>query len=636
MTKRLLTRLRHLTVLLISAQMIVTQAHARDVNEDLIAWTMVPVIRSVQTTLDGEKIAILRAASKEGPYVLEIYETDKLDQEPVRFDGGDNEIRSFSWVSNDRLWINLFRDIRNANSYEPEFRQAIIQANAKGDWLFVDPDRSASLVSSLPEDPKHIIISTDNNDNRIPDIVRMNIRTGSKTTIHRGTEKVPGGFGLDVDREIRIASAYDFSVNGFNYWARKKGKKDWIKVKTVRPDDDGNYNILGFSDDNPNQMIISANGGENTTGLYMFDLDTMQMSERIFGTARYDVNGLLRSGKIADKNKIIGYSYIGKGFERVFTDPDAQAFHDGIQALFPGQEVFYNSRSQDDKTIVVYVEGARTPPSYYLIRNLSDVTFIGSSKPLLTEDKLSDVKFISYTTRDGYKIPAYVTIPKGKAPFPAVVMPHGGPWARDSQAYDEWAQLMAHHGYLVIQPQFRGSTGFGQDLWQSAHKEWGQLMQDDIDDAADFLIKRGLADPDRVAIHGYSYGGYAAFVASFREGSAFKCSIAGAGVSDLDNIGSGLSTNRFLREFQKPTIKGVNPTDHVKEVRMPILVMHGDRDVRVPVKHSRTFVSKLKRHNKDHKYVEIKGMRHSLPFTQEQTEIYYTNLIDWLDNHCFK
>ncbi len=361
----------------------------------------------------------------------------------------------------------------------------------------------------------------------------------------------------------------------------------------------------------------------------------MEYSERLFGHPTYDAGGIITSRKKADRGRVLGYFYTAKYDEIHFIDEEAKALYESIRALFPGEEVYLDSRSEDDNTIVVFTQSATNPGEYYLLRNKAELKFLGARMPLLTREVLSPTKFVSYKARDGRKIRAYVTVPKnGKAPYPTVVMPHGGPWVRDDNVYDEWTQLLAYNGYLVIQPQYRGSTGFGLDHWVSADKKWGLEMQDDLDDAAQFLIDRKLADPERIAMHGFSYGGYAAFVASFREGGPYKCSIAGAGVSDLNSVNAEFSNNRFLRELQKPTIKGINPVDHIAEVRMPILVMQGDRDIIVPPKHSRWFVDGLKKHNKEHKYVEIKGMRHG-PRSMGHKQEYYSNLIDWLDNRCF-
>ena len=178
------------------------------------------------------------------------------------------------------------------------------------------------------------------------------------------------------------------------------------------------------------------------------------------------------------------------------------------------------------------------------------------------------MKFVTYKARDGRKIKAYVTIPTvGKKPYPAVVMPHGGPWARDVNIFDDWAQLLASHGYIVIQPQFRGSTGFGLDHWKAGDKNWGLTMQDDMDDAALFLTSKGLASKGKLAMFGWSYGGYAAFAGSMRDNNIYNCTVAGAGVSDLGRIKAGLLDNPFTDKLARPVYKGLSPLDTVEKVK---------------------------------------------------------------------
>ncbi len=603
-----------------------------------VAWTMVPVIRSARISPNGKELMLLRAASKEGPYVVEIRQTDDLQAEPIRFGGGKTSILSAQWAQDGYLVISAGKDVKVGNRFERETRQAVIRSDGKGDWLDIDPDRSVRILSVLPDEPNRILISTDNNDNDIPDIVSFNIKTGAKRTVHRGSERVPGGFEIDFDGEVRLASAYDPSKNAFNVWARKKGEKEWLEVYIIDPTQGReNYSFfpLDFDRDNPNSLIVSYTNGEDTAGIYLMDLDTMQFSAPLFSHPRYDVDTVILSQKKADRGRILGFGYTGKVYKRVFIDEATKALYDGIQANFPGQEI-YLDRSEDDQAIVISTTSAKNPGRYYLLRNQSELIFLGARMPLLTEEVLAEVKYVSYTARDGRKIRSYITLPtSGQAPYPAVVMPHGGPWVRDDGGYDEWAQLLANAGYVVIQPQYRGSRGFGLEHWRAGDEKWGLEMQDDVDDAAHFLVERGLADPARIAIHGFSYGGYSAFVASFRGGNnPFACSIAGAGVSDLDSLGAEFSDNRFLRELQKPTIKGLNPVDHIAEVHMPILVMHGDRDEIVHPKHSRWFVDGLKKYNKEHKYIEIEDMRHG-PRDMEHKEIYYRNLLDWLENRCF-
>ena len=291
--------------------------------------------------------------------------------------------------------------------------------------------------------------------------------------------------------------------------------------------------------------------------------------------------------------------------------------------------------SDDLTIIVVRSSGPREAGAYYLLVNGKDLVPLGRSFPLLEPASMADMEYVTYKARDGLEIPGFLTTPQsGKKPYPAVVLPHGGPWARDYLGWDRWAQFLANRGYVVLQPQYRGSEGFGQTLWRAGDNEWGQKMQDDKDDGARWLVAEGMADPDRIAIFGYSYGGFAAMAASVRKNSPFQCAISGAGLAELRSFDKITFTNRFQRQFQNPTIGGMSPLDHVKEAEIPIFVFHGDRDQRVPVEQSRKFVRALKRAGKDVKYLEIVDLWHSSPWWPQHHLAMFQSLENYLANDC--
>ena len=238
-------------------------------------------------------------------------------------------------------------------------------------------------------------------------------------------------------------------------------------------------------------------------------------------------------------------------------------------------------------------------------------------------------------------IPAFLTLPNpsiyGKGPYPSIVLPHGGPWARDDLGWDfsGWTQYFAARGYVVLQPQFRGSDGWGQKLWRAGDKEWGQKMQDDNDDAAKWLIAQGIAAPDRIAMHGFSYGGYSAMASIVRPNGLYQCAMAGAGVADLAIIKSGILTDsRWGKEFQEPTIDGLDPLRHASEASIPILLYHGDFDHTVDISHSEKYAAALKGAGKDVTFVKIPGLSHSAGDTPELMVKVLTTLEDYLKTKC--
>ena len=270
------------------------------------------------------------------------------------------------------------------------------------------------------------------------------------------------------------------------------------------------------------------------------------------------------------------------------------------------------------------VEGPRQPPVYFLLMNGKELKQLGKSRPTVNEKTFGDTKYVTYKARDGMTIPALLTLPAGydkakHGPIPAVIHPHGGPWARDYIRWDAsgWTQFMTTRGYAVLQPQYRGSDGWGMALWKAGDKEWGQKMQDDKDDGAAWLVAQGIADPKRLAIFGYSYGGFAAVAASVRPNSPYQCAIAGAPVTDLQRLANLWGANRVQREGQGWTVTGMNPIANVDKGNIPIMVYHGDRDRQADTVHSRDFYSAMKSAGRDIEYHEIKDMWHQLPWWPE-------------------
>lgn len=601
-------------------------------------FATLPVLSQASVSQDGSKLAITRATHKNGGYIVEVRSVKDLKAEPVRLGAAKMEISSFNWVNDEKLLINFRQNIQDGNDNYWVTKSAIVSANGKGEWRVPFPRENAanfSVLSTLKNDSENILLEYDINQNRIPDVIKYNINTGATKTILRGNDKISSDFVPDYEGNIRAGSGYDLASNSIKSYARLSGDSEWKEIYSNSPENREKWEFLYFSKENPDEIYVNANLGENTTGIYTYNIRTGQYSERLFGLKSVDVSNVMLSSKFKNVGKLLGFSYITKHPKRYFVDPDEQQIYKSIEALFPNKYISLSSRSENDNAIVIRTSSEKDPGSYFLLINKKKLEFLGERSPLLKPEHLSSVKYIKYKARDGRVIPAYVTVPKGVKPFPTVVIPHGGPWARDINIYDEWSQLLAHYGYLVVQPQFRGSDGFGLDHWKAGDQKWGLEMQDDNDDAALYLVEKGLADKNKLAIFGWSYGGYAAFVGSMRENNIYQCAIAGAGVSDINRIGASINQNRFIRILQGPTVKGISPIEHTDKVNVPILVVHGDIDQRVPVEHSRLFVKELKKLRKEHKYLELKGADHfSTNLYHHHRVEFYSVLLDWLKVKC--
>jgi dipeptidyl aminopeptidase/acylaminoacyl peptidase len=251
---------------------------------------------------------------------------------------------------------------------------------------------------------------------------------------------------------------------------------------------------------------------------------------------------------------------------------------------------------------------------------------IGEAYPTLADAELGALEATTYKAPDGYEIPAYLTLPPGVAAkdLPLVVFPHGGPYSRDTGDFDWWAQFLATRGYVVLQPQFRGSTGFGAELYRAGHKQWGRGMQDDITAGVQDLVRRGIADPRRVCIVGGSYGGYAALAGAAFTPDVYACAVSVNGVTDIPQMagylrergGDDSDSYRWWRDMighpSDADLIAFSPTRSVETIKAPILLIHATNDTVVPPSQSRNFSELLKQRGKAYEYLELAGEDHWL------------------------
>jgi dipeptidyl aminopeptidase/acylaminoacyl peptidase len=329
--------------------------------------------------------------------------------------------------------------------------------------------------------------------------------------------------------------------------------------------------------------------------------------------------------------RVIGAMYAADAYEYRYFSEENQALQAGLEKSFPGLSVHATSMDKAKDRVIVAVQGARLPPTYYFLdRKTHNATKILSAYPQLTEADLGEMKPYPYTARDGLEIPAYLTLPPGKQAknLPTVIMPHGGPDARDVVGFDWWAQFLANRGYAVLQPNYRGSKGYGRKFTEAGLHQWGRAMNDDIADGVKKLIADGIADPKRICIVGASYGGYAALAAATFTPDLYACAMSFAGVSDLsefmftqrsdtgkDSQGTSFWKSRIGSDWEdSDMLKATSPALHADRVKCPILLMHGEGDTTVRINQSAIEYQALKDAGKDVTFIRVTGEDHYLNF----------------------
>lgn len=606
-------------VLLALTSFFTLQAQAREALP-IDNWAIRHVVNGVEVSPDGKHILVLSLKSKEGENILEIYSTDDFSKPIKRLNADPMEIFDARWVSNDviagRAW--KFNRTKVKGPEDSAFDFLLYSYNLKKNkFRKLESEKRTrsggggfSILNVLPNEPDEILIATGarvgENTGRDPFAIvrprnyyRYNVNTGHKTLVYKGNEKY-GNVQLDGKGNPRFATGIDLDSHQFINYYRKPGQSNWKEFgKRLDGDDYGDlYSIIGGAEQvvgpkkgDPNTAIIIAMNGNDKAGLWEYDLVNDKFGKLLYRNPDVDVIGVLESsnkwGKSEDGDlPIVAAIYPGAKFERHWFDMKEKALYDQLESKIPyADQVSIGSRSADGKTMIVTNRGPKDPGSYWLVKD-GKMAKLGSRNSLVKPEDLSDVEFIHYKARDGLTIPAYVTKPKGKGPFPLIVLPHGGPHVNEVILYDEWGQFLANNGYMVLQPQYRISTGWGKKHFDAGFGQHGLKMQDDLDDGALYLVKKGWVDPNRMAMFGWSYGGYAALVASERDPNIYQCSIAGAAVADAKKVylkRSGGGGFKALDAWSRARggFVGINPIDHVDEVEIPLMMVHGDLDARV-------------------------------------------------------
>jgi acetyl esterase/lipase len=360
----------------------------------------------------------------------------------------------------------------------------------------------------------------------------------------------------------------------------------------------------------PEGGALATDDRDGYRALYKLDLTSFTTGDKVFGIDGYDIDGI-----IADSNgsRVLGVWTTETAPSVHWLDAELASAQQAMDKAVGGRRALIVSMSRNRQRFLVHLGSGDRPGAYYFM-DLADgrLLRIANVNERIAGAKLNPVRTIRYKARDGLDVAAVLTLPGGREAraLPVVVMPHGGPFARDSEEWDWWAQFLASRGYAVVQPNFRGSSGYGSAFARKGRGQWGLAMQDDLNDALAELGRLGIADPKRAAIVGGSYGGYAALRAAQRDGGLYRCAVSFAGVSDLpallryDSQFLYSGGSRDWMKKQAPDLRAVSPINFPDQFTIPVLLVHGKKDQRVPVGQSREMAEKLGKAGKKVRYIE--------------------------------
>jgi dipeptidyl aminopeptidase/acylaminoacyl peptidase len=428
-----------------------------------------------------------------------------------------------------------------------------------------------------------------------------------------------------ADNHGQVRLGWGLSGATISHYARLDGEHEWRRLTKFEVfSRDNHFDPIAISGEEANKAYAYGSS-EGRKALWLIDLTDKEDPSLVFAHPAVDEGRPL----IARDGRLLGIHY-DTGYPMMYyTDERIEALNRSVKELVPGKYSSLGESTRDENVFIVRSYSDLEPSSFRVFDvGRHSMLSLGSAYPDRDASTFAPMRSISYPARDGTPIPAFLSTPPGKAAdLPLIVMPHGGPIARDSWGYFFLREFLVSRGYAVLQMNFRGSSGYGDDWFFAAHQDWGGLTYDDVVDGTKWAIQQKIADPRRVCIVGWSFGGYLALLGAQRNADLFRCSVDIAGVSDLglliDEGHNWLSSEWIKKQIgtDPAKLKLNSPRIHAAEFDVPLLMLHGDSDAQVPFEQSEEMHSALKRAGKAHRFVAVPDADHQFSAEKDRATL---------------
>lgn len=617
----------------------------------------IPNTQQVRISPEGNRLAM--TVNNDGQEVYAVLDLDDPNPTPRIFassgefmEAGDRTVGFYRWIGNDHVVFQLLSRENIFGQRGDLARLVSFNANTgkMEPLVWRDSGGNASRILHVNHDTGEFLLERQNlgyesgADQRRPEVVKVDVATGKFERFQR-PNLIVNSWYADGDGVVRMGTSYD-PDNGESRILYRSG--DSGNFRTVQKVVDENFVGEGLQPqiflDEPDMAIATSNH-DGFSKVYKVNLTTGDIVEELFAVEGYDVGGAISN---RDNNELIGVNYTTDRSRVKYFDPTMKTIQEEIlDPSFGKDNARVISMSEDRTKLVLYVAKPNQPGGFYYYNTQNgDFKQIGWINNALKDAELNPVKMIRYPASDGETIEAAVTMPRhrlGQKNLPVVMITHGGPFGpRDNAEYEPWAQSMAEQGYVVVQPNYRGSGGYGTEWVKKGRDDgFGMRMQDDLNDAIDYLASQGIVDANRACMMGWSYGGYASARAAQRDPNRWQCTVAGAGVYDLGlmrryDVGYlGKFGSNYLAKGAAD-LDSVSPAANTDGEWAPIMIVHGVRDARVPVEQARVLVSNLKSsgkvEGKDFIYLEQEKNTHNLPYDYTRIE-WLGGAAAWLEKH---
>lgn len=617
-----------------------------------------PDVLDAELSPDGKHLALVVNERRKKIVVVRNVETPDMPVVSVLAEDA-MEPEWLVWGNNDRLLISmsvpwaavakkLQRSVFLEGSDGPDFsRMVAVNKDMSGMAVLMQEERNlrnnfslSRVTNFLPEDPDHVLMAAYQFSTR--SLYKVNINTGKAEFLTKGSANTYRFFSDDEGKPLYR----------FDYRERKKtyeifkftGDDKWELIDTLPLNWDDEASI------GTNQLV--ALRGESIvyrklneeTGyfdLVLADRTTREQSV-LASIDGQDVYGALFDNR---SDQLVGYRVEKDNVRNVYFDAAQQEQYDAIATQIGNYNFHVSTLDPEHRRALVRAHGPDSPYMYLLWDfEKQALTFLAHENELFTAENLAAPAVTSYVARDGTRLRAYILLPrsfeKGK-PHPTIIMPHGGPSVRSRQDYDHFAQFLSTRGYIVVMPNFRGSSGYGRDFETAGYRQWGGVMQDDVTDAAKFMVDKGYADPERMCIVGASYGGYVALMGAVKTPDLFKCAISVNGVThlaeqieyEMDERVDEIAWQAVLFDQvghpvqDKAMLDANSPALHADKIKIPVLIVAGTDDSVVPFSQAKKMVKALKKAKVPHQFLSLANAGHYV-FVDRENSLSAYNAIE--------
>ena len=608
------------------------------------AFGELPVIYDAAISPKGDKIALIVNIKGEYVAITRNYGDKGVEANPWKLTlGKDAKPLYVKWVNDSRFVISL----NKPESYRgTPFSMGYLftgDVNAREGKILIVPKRmfrqfNNTVVDWLDDDPEHILMAfSDEEFARYPDIKKVNLETGRYSTVqrdrmgvqywitdHSGVPRI--GTGKLEDGKERMV-IFNKQTEGWDSSNEYPGLEPDTRI----------FSFIGSG----NEIVIGDYRGKDTLGLYVYDLDKKAITRKVFHNDNFDVSSVVLS---KEDGAVIGAKYTA--------DSDKTELFDGYGTIlsslrnkFADYNVDLVDQTHNGDSLLIKMSAPYDPGSFLAFKKGD--TAPSRLSPMynnLQESEMGDVLSVKYKARDGQMIPAFITVPKAYPTgqslknLPFIVLPHGGPYARDEKRFDYFAQFFASRGYGVLQMNFRGSDGYGKTFSDAGRDNW-IVMQEDVTDGTKWLYEKGIADPSKTCIAGWSFGGYASLMGAAKHSDLYKCSIAMAALTDVDDAKRDLEKYRdgkaaaktFFGEAMKDrgTRKANSPVKVADQIKIPVFLAHGEADQAVHFDQFLRMKKALEKAGVDGSYVVFEDEDHYLS-RQDNREKFFVELEKFL------